>query len=90
MRAPTGESRIFDYNKDNAEVTIEYRKLDTSGNKLREMDRERRKKSSTRSGASQRSAVLRGRRTGAGILLPARTHPNRGQGETAPQTGILI
>lgn len=41
MRAPIGESRITHYDKEKGEVVIEYRKRDASGNKLREMDRER-------------------------------------------------
>ncbi len=40
MRAPIGENRILDYNKQKAEVTIQYRKRDTSGNKTKKMDNE--------------------------------------------------
>ena len=40
IRAPVAESRIVEYNRDRAEVTIEYRKRDASGNKTKRMDRE--------------------------------------------------
>ena len=40
MRAPIGENRILDYNTEKREVTIQYRKRDTSGNKTRELDKE--------------------------------------------------
>ena len=41
MRAPIGESRITGYDKGKEEVVIEYRKRDTSGNKTKEMDKEK-------------------------------------------------
>lgn len=38
MRAPIGENRILNYDKDKKKVTIQYRKRNVSGNRTKEMD----------------------------------------------------
>ena len=40
IRAPIGENRILDYNKEKGEVTIQHRKRDASGSKTKKMDKE--------------------------------------------------